>query len=174
MTTARASATRCCWPPLSSGAGRSPSPGKPMSSRAAATLVERALEVMTRAQYWYGVAFAQRVAARIALDRGAPDEATATFDDAHRLATAVASRLGLPASAPIVAYEDVPRLLANESALPVPATAPAQVRADQQQLPAYARIVTGTGEWTPVIFYRPVDCIPGSFNLLLFFDPPQP
>jgi tetratricopeptide (TPR) repeat protein len=48
----------------------------------AGTLVRRALEVMTRAQYWYGVAFAQRVAARIALDRGAWDEATARFDDA--------------------------------------------------------------------------------------------
>ena len=45
-------------------------------------LVERALDLMTRAQYGYGVAFAQRVAARIALDRGAWDEATATFDDA--------------------------------------------------------------------------------------------
>jgi tetratricopeptide (TPR) repeat protein len=48
----------------------------------AGTLVERALDVMTRARYWYGVAFAQRVAARIALVRGARDEATATFDDA--------------------------------------------------------------------------------------------
>jgi tetratricopeptide (TPR) repeat protein len=48
----------------------------------AGTLVERALDVMTRAHYWYGVAFAQRVAARIALDRGACDKATAAFDDA--------------------------------------------------------------------------------------------
>jgi DNA-binding winged helix-turn-helix (wHTH) protein/tetratricopeptide (TPR) repeat protein len=48
----------------------------------AGTLVERALHVMIRAHYWYGVAFAQRIAARIALDRGAWDEATATFDDA--------------------------------------------------------------------------------------------
>src|SRR4030095_15490410 len=32
---------------------------------AAGTLVERALDVMTRAQYRYGIAFAQRVAARI-------------------------------------------------------------------------------------------------------------
>jgi hypothetical protein len=39
---------------------------------------------MARAQYGYGVAFAKRVAARIALDRGAWDEATATFDDATR------------------------------------------------------------------------------------------
>ena len=55
----------------------------------------------------------------------------------------------------------------------MPGAAPAQVRVDSQQLPAYARIVTGTGEWTPVIFYRPVDCIPENFNLLLFFDPPR-
>jgi hypothetical protein len=41
------------------------------------------------------------------------------------------------------------------------------------ELPAYARIVTGTGEWTPVIFYRPIDCIPENFNLLNFFDPPR-
>ena len=43
----------------------------------------------------------------------------ATFDDARRLASAIATRLGLPASAPIVAHEDVPKLLASESALPV-------------------------------------------------------
>jgi hypothetical protein len=56
---------------------------------------------------------------------------------------------------------------------PMPGSAPAQVRVDPQQLPFYARIVTGTGEWTPVIFYRPVDCIPSSFNLESFFDPPR-
>jgi tetratricopeptide (TPR) repeat protein len=50
----------------------------------AATLVERAQEVMTRAHYWYGVAFAQRVAARIALDRGKLEEAADTFGDAVR------------------------------------------------------------------------------------------
>jgi hypothetical protein len=55
----------------------------------------------------------------------------------------------------------------------MPGAAPAQVRVDSQQLPFYARIVTGTGEWTPVIFYRPVDCIPENFNLLRFFDPPR-
>jgi len=58
----------------------------------AGTLVERALDVMTRAQYWYGVAFAQRVAARIALDRGARDEATATFDDAARTFERIGAR----------------------------------------------------------------------------------
>ena len=56
------------------------------------TLVERALDLMTRAQYWYGVAFAQRVAARIALDRGAWDEATATFDDATRTFERIGAR----------------------------------------------------------------------------------
>ena len=55
----------------------------------------------------------------------------------------------------------------------MPGAALAQVRVDPEQLPFYARIVTGTGEWTPVIFYRPVDCIPESFNLESFFDPPR-
>ncbi len=58
----------------------------------AGTLAERALDVMTRAQYWYGVAFAQRVAARIALDRGARDEATAKFDDAARTFERIGAR----------------------------------------------------------------------------------
>ena len=58
----------------------------------AGTLVERALDLMTRAQYGYGVAFAQRVAARIALDRGAWDEATATFDDASRTFERIGAR----------------------------------------------------------------------------------
>ena len=58
----------------------------------AGTLVQRALDVMTRAQYRYGVAFAQRVAARIALDRGAWDQATATFDDAARTFERIGSR----------------------------------------------------------------------------------
>ena len=44
---------------------------------------------------------------------------SATFDDARRFATAIAARLGLPASSAIVAYEDVPKLLAAEAALPV-------------------------------------------------------
>ena len=56
----------------------------------AGTLVERALDLMTRAQYGYGVAFAQRVAARIALDRGAWDEATAAFE----VATGTFERIG--------------------------------------------------------------------------------
>ena len=48
--------------------------------------------VMTRAHYWLGVAFAQRVAARIALDRGARDQATATFDDAVRTFERIGAR----------------------------------------------------------------------------------
>jgi hypothetical protein len=56
----------------------------------------------------------------------------------------------------------------------MPGAASAQVRVESQQLPFYARIVTGTGEeWTAVYFYRPVDCIPESFNLLRFQDPPR-
>ena len=58
----------------------------------AATFVERALDLMTRAQYAYGVAFARRVAARIALDRGARDEAAATFDDATRTFERIGAR----------------------------------------------------------------------------------
>jgi len=54
-----------------------------------------------------------------------------------------------------------------------PAPAQANVRQDPQPLPYYARVVTGTGEWSPWIFYRPVDCIPDGFNLLRFFDPPR-
>lgn len=55
----------------------------------------------------------------------------------------------------------------------MPGAASAQVRVEPQQLPFYARAVTGTGEWTPVIFYRPAGCIPENFNLLSFFDPPR-
>jgi tetratricopeptide (TPR) repeat protein len=58
----------------------------------AGTLVQRALDVMTRAQYWYGVAFAQRVAARIALDRGTLDEDTLTFDDATQTFERIGAR----------------------------------------------------------------------------------
>ena len=58
----------------------------------ARTLVLRALDVMTRAQYWYGVGFAQRVAARIALDRGTCDAATPTFDDAARTFERIGAR----------------------------------------------------------------------------------
>lgn len=58
----------------------------------ARTLVERALDVMTGAQNWYGVAFAQRVAARIALDRGARNEAVATFDEAAQTFDRVRAR----------------------------------------------------------------------------------
>ena len=55
------------------------------------------------------------------------------------------------------------------------ASAPAQaeVRVDHQVLPYYTRIVTGTGEWSPMVFYRPPGCIPRTFNLFTFFDPPR-
>ena len=46
-------------------------------------------------------------------------EGRATVDDAQRFASAIATRLGLPASSAIVAYEDVPKLLVAEAALPV-------------------------------------------------------
>ena len=37
--------------------------------------------------------------------------------------------------------------------------------------PFYLRDVQGTGVWSVVYFYRPVDCVPRGFNLALFFDP---
>jgi hypothetical protein len=54
----------------------------------------------------------------------------------------------------------------------VAGTASAQVREDPSELPFYARSVAGTGEWSPVIFYRPVECVPEDFNLSDFFDVP--
>ena len=44
--------------------------------------IERALEVTTRSQYQYGIGFAQRVAARIARDHGAMDDAGAGLERA--------------------------------------------------------------------------------------------
>ena len=41
-------------------------------------------------------------------------------------------------------------------------------------LPYYARIQGGEvfhdGEWAVIVFYRPTSCVPGSFNLLEFYD----
>jgi hypothetical protein len=54
-----------------------------------------------------------------------------------------------------------------------PAAAPAQVREDPSQLPYYARSIAGSGEWSPIIFYRPVACVPPTFNLELVFDVPR-
>ena len=54
-----------------------------------------------------------------------------------------------------------------------PGAAPAQVREDPSQLPFYARSIAGSGEWSPVIFYRPVDCVPEAFNLEAMFDVPR-
>ena len=48
----------------------------------AAILVDRGLLVTTRAEYWYGVGFSQRVAGRLACDRGAAAEARAAFEKA--------------------------------------------------------------------------------------------
>lgn len=45
----------------------------------AATLVKRGLEVATEARYWYAVGFGERIAARIARDRGRHDESAAAF-----------------------------------------------------------------------------------------------
>jgi len=50
--------------------------------------------------------------------------------------------------------------------------------ADNPGPPFYARIeptppyVFSDGEWAAIAFYRDPGCIPASFNLLLFFDPP--
>ena len=48
----------------------------------AAILVDRGLQVTTRAEYWYGVGFSHRVAGRVARDRGATTEARAAFEKA--------------------------------------------------------------------------------------------
>ena len=41
-------------------------------------------------------------------------------------------------------------------------------------LPYYARIQDGEvfhdGEWAVIVFYRPPDCVPDDFDLLLFYD----
>src|SRR4051794_8372017 len=64
---------------------------------------------------------------------------------------------------------------ASVATIALGAAAPAngQVRVDPQPLPFYARTITGTGEWSPIIFYRPPGCIPPTFNLETFFDPPR-
>jgi hypothetical protein len=51
----------------------------------AETLVERGLDVARQARYWYAVGFAERIAGRIARDRGCRDESAAAFDRAASL-----------------------------------------------------------------------------------------
>jgi DNA-binding winged helix-turn-helix (wHTH) protein/tetratricopeptide (TPR) repeat protein len=48
----------------------------------AATFVERGLDVARQARYWYAVGFAERIAGRIARDRGYREESVAAFDRA--------------------------------------------------------------------------------------------
>ena len=48
----------------------------------ARSLANQALEVTTRAQYWYGVGFAHRVGGRIARDEGQSDAALSALDNA--------------------------------------------------------------------------------------------
>ncbi len=63
------------------------------------------------------------------------------------------------------------------------APATGNVRIDDDQIPAYARIAAGpvtggveevfhTDEWAVIPFYRPPGCVPSGFNLLDFFDIP--
>lgn len=49
---------------------------------AAVTCVERGLDVARQARYWYAVGFAERIAGRIARDRGHWEESVAAFDRA--------------------------------------------------------------------------------------------
>ena len=42
----------------------------------AGTFVARGLDIATKAKYWYAVGFAERIAARIARDRGRPEDST--------------------------------------------------------------------------------------------------
>jgi hypothetical protein len=64
------------------------------------------------------------------------------------------------------------------------APASANVRFDDDVIPAYARIAAGpvtggveevfhTAEWAAIPFYRPPACVPADFNLLDFFDIPR-
>jgi len=94
--------------------------------------------------------------ARLA-DTSAPG--SATFDDARRLATALAARLGLPSSAPIVAYEDVPKLLATEAALPVNADPLAADLANPGERARIARILLA-GLGTPAGLVLPLRPMP--------------
>jgi hypothetical protein len=55
----------------------------------------------------------------------------------------------------------------------LPGAAPAQDREDPSQLPFYARSIAGSGEWSPIVFYRPVGCVPETFNLEAMFDVPR-
>ena len=57
--------------------------------------------------------------------------------------------------------------------VPGVATAQSPKREEPAELPFYARDVFGAGEWSVVYFYRPVECVPRDFNLLLFFDVPR-
>lgn len=74
-------------------------------------------------------------------------------------------------------------LLALGTALLVVPGAPANVRLDTIEMPAYARIagpavdggieeVFHDDEWAAVPFYRPTECVRPDFNLLDFFDVP--
>ncbi len=51
-----------------------------------------------------------------------------------------------------------------------------RVPEDSPGIPAYARVerpfVHHTDQWAAIVFYRPTDCVPGSFNLLDLFDFP--
>ena len=57
-------------------------------------------------------------------------------------------------------------------ALVAPGSAPAQVRVDSVAVPFYAREIVGP-EWTAFVYYRPPECVPGDFNLEVFFDIPR-
>jgi hypothetical protein len=49
----------------------------------------------------------------------------------------------------------------------------AGVRTDVDEWPIYARPLDSAGEWSAIPFYRPPDCVPDDFNLLLMFDIPD-
>ena len=56
-------------------------------------LAERGLALATSCRYWLGVGYAQRVLARVASDRGCPDEATARFAEALATFTSIDARI---------------------------------------------------------------------------------
>jgi len=98
----------------------------------AATFVGRALEVATRAEYWYAVGFAERIAARIARDRGddaearrALERAVQTFEGIGAAFEAARTRLDVAVTAragdPERARSEIATAMAAFESLGVPA-----------------------------------------------------
>lgn len=94
---------------------------------------------------------------------------------------------GCQADSPAAPGDEVPALTAKlpdaASSNPHPAASNGLVRsawpsAEDPGMPFYARVepapphVYSDEQWAMIPFYRDPDCVPESFNLLTFFDPP--